>query len=130
MNTRDIWHRRAIRSNDRLHWYAYRCFRQEVKRELRFAEMAHVRTELLKSKGNTNAIWKIINNCLPRKSGNRPFITENPMALANKFNEYFTSVGSVTAQKVRDLAIEHNFDIHLWNPFLISAQKPFIFIRC
>ena len=130
MNTRDIWHRRAIRSNDRLHWYAYRCFRQEVKRELRFAEMAHVRTELLKSKGNTNAIWKIINNCLPRKSRNRPFITENPMALANKFNEYFTSVGSVTAQKVRDLAIEHNFDIHLWNPYLISAQKLFSFIRC
>ena len=46
------------------------------------------------------------------KSRNRPFITENPTALANKFNEYFTSVGSVTAQKARDLAIEHNFDIH------------------
>ena len=73
MDTRDIWHRRAIRSNDRLHWNAYRYFRQKVKRELRFAEMAHVRTELLKSKGNTNAIWKIINNCLPRKSRNRPF---------------------------------------------------------
>ena len=112
MSTRDICHRRAIRSNDRLHWDAYRCFRQEVKRELRFAEMTHVRTELLKSKGNTSVIWKIINNCLPRKSRNRPFITENPTALANKFNEYFTSVGSVTAQKARDLAIEHNFDIH------------------
>ena len=91
MNTRDIWHRRAIRSNDRLHWYAYRCFRQEVKRELRFAEMAHVRTELLKSKGNTNAIWKIINNCLPRKSRNRPFITENPMAYQWKFSYYLTA---------------------------------------
>ena len=112
MNTRDIWHRKAIRSNDRLHWNAYRCFRQEVKRELRFAEMAHVRTELLKSKGNTNAIWKIINNCLQRKRPNRPFITENPTALANKFNKYFTSVETVTAQKARDLAIEHNFDIH------------------
>lgn len=68
MKTRDLWHRRAIRSNDRLHWNAYRCFRQEVKRELRFAEKAHVRTELHNSKGNTNAIWKIINNCMPRKS--------------------------------------------------------------
>ena len=74
--------------------------------------MAQVRTELLKSKGNTNAIWKIINNCLPSKSWNRPFITENPTVLANKFNKYFTSVESVTAQKARDLAIEHNFDIH------------------
>ena len=74
--------------------------------------MAHVRTELLNSKGNTNAIWKIIHNCLPRKNRTRPFTTENPTALANKFNEYFTSVVSVTAQKARDLAIEHNFDIH------------------
>ena len=112
MKTRDLWHRRAIRSNDRLHWNAYRCFRQEVKRELRFAEKAHVQTELLNCKGNTNAIWKIINNCLPRKSRNRPFTTENPTALVNKFNEYFKSVGSVTAQKAHDLAIEHNFDIH------------------
>ena len=112
MNTRDIWHRGAIRSNDRLHWNAYRCLRQEVKCELRFAEMAHVRTELLNSKGNADAIWKIINDCLPRKSRNRPFMTENPIALANKFREYFTSVGSVTAQKARNLAIEHNFDIH------------------
>ena len=56
MNTRDIWHRGATRANGRLHWNAYRCFRQEVKRELRFAEMAHVRTELLNSKGNTSAV--------------------------------------------------------------------------
>ena len=82
--------------------------------------MAHVRTELLKSKGNTDAIWKIINNCLQRKRTNRPFITENPTALANKFNKYFTSVETVTAQKARDLAIEHNFDIH---PAL-SAVEP------
>ena len=67
MKTRDQWHKRAIKSNDRLHWNAYRFFRQEVKRELRFAEKAHVRSELLKRNGNTNAIWKIINNCLPRK---------------------------------------------------------------
>lgn len=106
MNTRDIRHKRAIRLNDRLHWNAYRCFREEVKRELRFAEMAHVRTELVNSKGKTNAIWKIINNCVPRKSRSCPFITENPTALVNKFNEYYMSVGSVTAQKARDLAIE------------------------
>ena len=124
MKTRDLWHSRAIRSNDRLHWNAYRCFRQEVKRELRFAEKAHVRTELLNSKGNSNAIWKIINNCLPRKSRNRPFTTENTSVLANNFNEYFTSVGSVTAQKAFDLAIEHNFDIYPAISPAVSAVEP------
>jgi len=37
---------------------------------------------------------------------------ENTTALVNNLNEYFASVGSVTAQKALDLAIEHNFDIH------------------
>ena len=41
------------------------------------------------------------------------------MALANKFNEYFTSVRSVTAQKASDLTIEHNFDIH---PVLLVVE--------
>ena len=108
---RDLWHKRAVKSNDRLHWNAYRCLRQEVKRELRFEEKAYVRSELLNSKENTNAPWKIINNCLLRKTQNRFFKTENPIALVKKFNEYFTSVRSLTAQKTRDLAVQYNFDI-------------------
>ena len=112
MKTRDQWHKSAIKSNDRLHWNAYRFFRQEVKRELRFAEKTHVRSELLKCNGNTNARWKIINNCLSRKKHPRPNVPDNQVALANKFNEYFTSVGGVTAQKASDLATEHDFDIN------------------
>ena len=83
-----------------------------------------MRTELLSSKGNTNAIWKIINDCLPRKSRNRPFQTENSTALVNNFNEYFTTVGSVTAQRALDLAIEHNFDIHPTISPAVSAVEP------
>ena len=32
MNTRDMWHKRAMKTNDKikLHWNAYRHFRQEV----------------------------------------------------------------------------------------------------
>ena len=50
MNTCDAWHKSAIKG-DKLHWNAYRFFRQEVKREIRLAEMEHVRSELR----NTNA---------------------------------------------------------------------------
>ncbi|KAK2562924.1 hypothetical protein P5673_013901 [Acropora cervicornis] len=46
MNKRDAWHKSAIKSGDKLHWNAYRFFRQEVKREIRLAEMEHVRSEL------------------------------------------------------------------------------------
>ena len=68
MNTRDAWHKSAIKSGDKLHWNAYRFFRQEVKREIRFAEMEHVRSELRNTNGNTNSIWKIINRVIPKKN--------------------------------------------------------------
>ena len=68
MRTRDRWHKSAIKTNDKLHWNVYRFFRQEVKHELRFAEKAYVRNEIFNSHGNTNAIWKIINRCLPKKT--------------------------------------------------------------
>ena len=68
MNTRDMWHKRAMRTNDKLHWNAYRFFRQEVKREIKLAEKEHVRSKILKSNGNSNLIWKILNRCIPRKN--------------------------------------------------------------
>ena len=29
-NTRDMWHKRPMKTEDKLHWGAYRHFRQEV----------------------------------------------------------------------------------------------------
>ena len=56
MKTRDTWHKRAIKTNDRLCWNAYKFFRQEVKSELRLAEKAHVQTQIIDGKGNTNGL--------------------------------------------------------------------------
>ena len=47
-------------TNDKLHWNAYRFFRQEVKREIRLAEKEYVRSEIRKSNGNSNSIRKIL----------------------------------------------------------------------
>ena len=108
MRTRDKWHKSAIKTKDRLHWNAYRFFRQEVKREIRLAEMEHVRTELQNSNGNSNSIWKVLNRCLPRKDP--PFLTtEDPFSQANKFNKFYTSVGISAALKAKTLAEKHGY---------------------
>ena len=39
-------------------------------------------------------------------------IPDNPVSLANRFNEYFTSVGSSAAQEAYDLARVHNYHIN------------------
>ena len=129
MNTRDKWHKKAMETNDKLHWNAYRFLRKGVKREIKIAEKEYVRSEILKSNGNSNSIWKILNRSLPQK--NAPLAAvENPLLLANKFNELYANVGKVTALKATNLAEEHNLDtqgtvgIH---PFkaLYSAHKHF-----
>jgi len=110
MNTRDIWHKKAMKTNNKLHWNAYRFFRQEVKREIKLAEKEHVRSEILKSNGNSNSIWKILNCCIPKK--NAPLaVVDNPLLLANKFNEFYANVGKVTALKATSLAEKRNLNI-------------------
>ena len=48
----------------------------------------NVHSEILKSNGNSNSIWKILNRCIPKK--NVPLATvENPFLVANKFNKFY-----------------------------------------
>ena len=109
MRTRDKWRKSATKTKDRLHWNAYRFFRQEVKREIRLAEREHVRTELHNSNGNSNSIWKVLNRCLPRKD---PIFltTEDHLSQGNRFNKFYTSVGISAVLKAKTLAEEQGFD--------------------
>ena len=110
MNMRDMWHKKAMKTNNKLHWNAYRFFCQEVKREIKLAEKEHARSEILKSSGNSNLVWKILNRCLPKKNAPLAAIA-NPLLLANKFNEFYANVGKVTALKAANLAEQHNLNI-------------------
>ena len=112
MNTRDAWHKSAIKSGDKLHWNAYRFFRQEVKREIRLAEMEHVRSELRNTNVNTNSIWKIINRVIPNKNSSPLMTVEDSYALANNFNEFYTDVGPTAAKNASALASEHGLIFH------------------
>ena len=108
MRTQDNWHKRAIKTKDQLHWNTYRLFHQEVKREIRLAEIEHVRTELESSNRNSNSIWKVLNRCLPRKE--QPLsTTEDPFSQANKFNKFYTAVSLSAASRAKTVAEEHNF---------------------
>ena len=104
MKTRDKWHKSAIRTKNKMHWNAYRFFRQEVKREIRLAEKEYVCNEIHNSNGNTNSLWKVINRCLPRQQ--TPFVTiGDPKTQACRFNEYYSSVGvnvSLAAEEIAE----------------------------
>ena len=96
MKTRDYWRNLARKTNDRLAWAGYKNFKREVRRELRFAEQEYVETQ-------------IRNN--PNKSVNRKSYSNEDKLVANKFNEYFTSIGQNTIDKIQSLANECNYDL-------------------
>ena len=122
MNARDAWHKTAIKSGDKLHWNTYRFFRQEVKREIRFAAMEHVRSELRNTNGNTNSIWKFINRVIPKKNSSSLMTVEDSYALANNFNEFYTNVGPTAAKKASALASEHGLIFQDINQHLASIS--------
>ena len=73
-----------------------------MKREIRIAEQEYVHYELVKSKGNTNSIWNVINHCICKKS-TQIASSEDPLAQANKYNEFYTSVGKTIAEKAQTM---------------------------
>ena len=111
MKTCDNWHKSAMKTNDKLHWNAYKFFKQEVKREIRLAERIYVKSQIINSKGNTNSIWNVINRCLPKKSSSLPQFNDIYENMANDFNKYFSSVGSLTALKADQLAKDQNWTL-------------------
>ena len=72
MKTRDNWYKSAMKTNDKLHWIVYKFFWFEVKQEIHLAERSYVKSQIMESKGNTNSIWKVINQCLLKKSSSPP----------------------------------------------------------
>ena len=50
--------------------------------------------------------------------------SEDLTGLANELNDFFTSVGSITAQKANDLSLHHGLNVNLDVPLLLLYIYP------
>ena len=98
MKTRDEWKKTARKTNDPFAWSAFKNFRREVKRRIRFSEREYVREQIKSNRNNTNSIWKSIRT------------------VADEFNEFFASIGQNTVKKIEKMAADENYDLNE-NPF-------------
>ena len=96
---------RATNSMD--DWVKYKSLRNSVKFNLRNAESKHVCTQIELCKGNPRSTWKVIKSCIPAKESTKLCYQNDHTRIAEEFNTYFTSVGRLTADKVRELAEEN-----------------------
>jgi hypothetical protein len=60
LKIRDEWKKMARKTNDPFAWSAFKNFRREVKRRIRFSEREYVRDQIKSNRNNTNSIWKSI----------------------------------------------------------------------
>ena len=108
MNRRDKVFRATHNTED---WVKYKSLRNSVKFNLRNAESNYVRTQIEHCKGNPRSTWKVIKSCIPTKESTNAGYQKDHSRIAEGFNTYFTSVGRLTADKVKELAEENGISI-------------------
>jgi hypothetical protein len=92
-------------------WAKYKNLRNSVKFNLKNAESNYVRTQIEHCKGNPRSTWKVIKSCIPTKKSTNPGYQKDHRRIAEEFNACFTSVGRITADKVKILADENGISM-------------------
>ena len=71
MKTGNHWQKLSRQTNDPAAWSGYKNFKHEVKRELITDRSKDFRRRFYFTKRNdSNAMWKTIRSCIPKKSAN------------------------------------------------------------
>jgi hypothetical protein len=89
---------------------------------LKEAAINHLSDEVKVHKNNPGSLWKIINKTIPVKEKEKHIYTKDLKSIVEDFNNYFTSVGKITAATALDLANKNN--IALSDPMLNSEIYP------
>jgi hypothetical protein len=68
-------------------------------------------TQIEHCKGNPRSTWKVIKSCIPTKESTNPGYQKDHRRIAEECNAHFTSVGRLTADKVKVLAEENGISM-------------------
>ena len=87
---------------------------------LKEAAINHLYDEVKVHKNNPGSLWIIINKTIPVKEKENHIYTKDIKSIVEDFNNYFTSVGKITATTALDLANKNN--IALSDPMLKTPR--------
>lgn len=94
MATRDGWKRKFKQTKDPLAWSSYKSYCRQVKWKIRLAEKEFMEQQIKENGNNTNMMWKVIRNCIPKKSAPQNFFSGDANTVANEFNNFFANIGN------------------------------------
>ena len=123
MKKRNALHKLARQTLQALHWDRYRSCRNQIKRKLRESERKFVYKRINDKNSNNNSLWKTVRECIPRNEKTRLTYSGNVVEVANKFNEYFSSVGAKAAEESKALITSYGLtSTHPEIPHKFSAE--------
>ena len=105
-----------------LDWEIYKSSRRQVKSSLRKAESEYVKNEITTNKGNSNALWKTIRQCLPKDRPADRVSQKPPEVLADDLNIYFVNVGQDVAIKATEMLSKFKLPIPDEEPYIICED--------
>ena len=105
-----------------LDWEIYKSSWRQVKSSLRKAESKYVKNEITTNKGNSNALWKTIRQCLPKDRPADRVSQKPPEVLADNLNTYFVNVGRDVAIKATEMSSKFKLPIPDQKPHTICED--------
>ena len=110
MRERDFHLKHAKKSNSDYHWNTYRELRNFINQQVKICKSNYYQNLITSNKDNPGELWKTINEITsrnPTKTTPSCIISENipvnePRSIATIMNDYFTSIGSKLANKIKD----------------------------
>ena len=110
MHERDYHQKQAHKTNLEYHWQQFRELRNLVNNQVKLARSKYYQDSVNANKNNPSNLWKTLNELTPRtKSGTNPsciISEEKPVtdqkSIATILNEYFTSIGTKLADKIKN----------------------------
>ena len=110
MQYRDKLYKSAIKLNTKEQWHLYKKQKNFVNRETRRCKSEYYTKLIDENKQNSSALWKTLNQVTSRKRSpciacveSEGIIYSDTKSMATIFNEYFASIGTRLANRLRSL---------------------------
>ena len=134
MRLRDHWKKVAQKNKDPHAWSEYKNLCREVKHEIRTAEKIFIAEQVVNNKNNSNCLWRAIRLCIPKKSASQRNYSKDDKIVADEFNNFFSSVGKSTINRIAKLAEESNYTLNqcsfIPRIYPLSEQFTFNAVKC
>ena len=100
--------------------YLFRRYSNILTKIKTLSKKQHFYTEFAKNKTNARKTWEIIRSVLPNKSKREPpcslkvngTTSEDPITIANEFNNFFCTIGSNLADKIEEIPNQRPDDFY------------------